>query len=209
MVSLLKRLFSQEDAFEGVPTQQVNLEKSSEVGLVWNLFTELRKEVVEEKKIRTQILQVKITLVSAGIGVIAANAGTVPLELFVVPAFAAVFFDFLINSTGFSIKRIGYYCRTHLEPNLNKAFKNSNPSGEMLWWEDFLAQGELWSPSALFGHLGHTGLAISVAVIALLIQSDWRLSAPLIVAMVGLFIYDIVLFRRTKKIAVLKRSNVE
>jgi hypothetical protein len=207
-MSFLRGLFSQQDAFEDVPTKQVSLEKPSEVGLVWNLFTELRKQVVEGQKIRTQILQVKITLVSAGIGVIAANAGTVPLELFAVPAFAAVFFDFLINGTNYSIKRIGYYCRTHLEPNLDKAFKSSNPSGEMLWWEEFLAQGELQKQSAQFGHLGHTGLAISVAVIALLIQPDWRLSAPLIVAMVGLFIYDIVLFRRTEKIAILKRSDV-
>ena len=65
----------------------------------FNLLIELRKEVIESQKIRAQVIGFKITFVSAGIGVIIANLEKLPPVLLAVPAFAAIFFDFLIDST--------------------------------------------------------------------------------------------------------------
>lgn len=78
---------------------------------LWQLFVELRKEIVESQKIRAQIIGFKITFISSGIGLIIAGRNTVPQTLLIVPALAAIFFDFLIQSYSFSIKRIGRYCR--------------------------------------------------------------------------------------------------
>ena len=39
----------------------------------WELYLELRREIVESQKLRTQIVGFKITLVSAGVGLIVAN----------------------------------------------------------------------------------------------------------------------------------------
>ena len=85
--------------------------------VAWDLFVELRKELVALQGIRARVIGFKITLVSAGVGIIVANLkGGVPPALLVVPAFAAMFFDLLMHSYSFSIKRTGYYCRKHLEP---------------------------------------------------------------------------------------------
>jgi len=58
--------------------------------LAWNLFIELRKELVESQKIRAQIIGFKITFVSAAIALIGANLDKI-IEyeyLLFVPAFA-------------------------------------------------------------------------------------------------------------------------
>lgn len=208
-MNLLRRLFSPIGPLEHSSTAsaQVKLEQAREVDLAWNPMVELRKELVETQRIRSQIIGVKITFVSAGIGVIAANIDAVPVQLLVIPALAAILFDLLISSYGFSIKSIGYYCRSYIEPRLKKAFHNSDSPGEMLLWEEFVAQGRFRQPLFLWGNLGLTALAIILAVIALLAPFDTMLSPPLLVVIAVFFLYDIVSFRRTDKVGLPDRAD--
>src|SRR5579859_6081320 len=83
---------------------------------IWDLFVELRKEIIESQKIRAQIIGFKITFISTAIGLVLASSNRGSQMTLIVPAFAAIFFDFLIQSYSFSIKRIGRYCRENLEP---------------------------------------------------------------------------------------------
>ena len=149
----------------------------------------------------------KITTVSAGIGIIAANIDDVAIQLLVIPAFAAIFFDFLINSYGFSIKRIGHYCRTCVEPCLKEVLATTDLPRIPRLWEEFLAQSNLRQNLALWGNLGLTGLAIVVAIIALYIAPlatgnvlEWILSISLTVVLIVLFVYDIISFRQTDQV---------
>lgn len=84
--------------------------------LAWNLFVEVRKEILEYQKTRTQVIGFKITFVTAGVGLIVANTDKVSTRLFLLPALAAIFFDLLVISQNFAIKRAGYYCLKHVEP---------------------------------------------------------------------------------------------
>jgi hypothetical protein len=170
------------------------------VDFAWNLMVELRKELVETQRIRSQVIGFKITFVSTAIGVIAANLDKVSLQLLVIPAFAAIFFDLLINSYGYSIKRIGFYCRNYIEPNLKTMLvDSSNWLAEMPLWEEFLAKDKFRQNLGLWGNLGITGLAVVVAVIALVIQFDWQFSTPLLIILAISFIYDVAAFLRTDK----------
>ncbi|MCP4049229.1 MAG: hypothetical protein GY730_00785, partial [bacterium] len=115
--------------------------------ILWSLLLELRKELVESQKIRTQIIGFKITFVTAAIGVIATKVITPDIikghdaaiyrSLFIIPAFAAIFFDFLIYSYSFSIKRIGSYCRYIIEPQI-KSFCEIGPDDDFPLWEEFI-----------------------------------------------------------------------
>ena len=71
--------------------------------LAWNLFTELRKELVEAQSLRTRVIGLKVTFVSAAAAVVAGLDDPEPLMI-AIPAVAAVFFDVLINSYSFSVK---------------------------------------------------------------------------------------------------------
>src|SRR5437879_6140799 len=104
--------------------------------LAWKKYTELRKEIVEAQKIRAQMVGFKITFVSASVGLIGANLGKVPIILLVIPAVASVFFDNLITSYSFSIKRTGFYCWKYLEPLL-QADCTGLPS-DFLFWEEYM-----------------------------------------------------------------------
>jgi len=106
----------------------------NELDLAWNLFVELRKEIVETQKIRAQVIGFKITFTSTAIGIIIAGSARWPIELLVLPAFAAVFFDTLIASYGVGIKRMGFYCHRILEPVLRKI---TAPSDCFLLWHEF------------------------------------------------------------------------
>ena len=53
----------------------------NDADLAWNLFVELRKEIVETQKIRSQVIGFKITFSSTAIGVIIAGSGKWPLQL--------------------------------------------------------------------------------------------------------------------------------
>jgi hypothetical protein len=153
--------------------------------VAWNLFCELRKELIESQKIRAQIIGVKITFVSASMGLLAKGWESIPHEILVIPAFAAIFFDFLITSYSFSIKRIGAYCRTHLEPQMRC---DSTFDSEKMLWQQFLNEDartvQIYS---LAGNLGLTFLASFVGGAALIARFSWWISGSLLlVLMVGL-----------------------
>ena len=147
----------------------------------WDLFTELRKELVELQKIRAQILGFKYTLIGAGIAVIAgylakeAHPGDVAFLLLFVPALAAPFFDVLIHSYSLSIKRTGYYCRAYLEPLLRAG--NGLPSAPgFLMWEEFMSESSGREPRMrtliLVGTLGTTLLMAAPALATLPVLGD-------------------------------------
>lgn len=99
--------------------------------IVWQLFVELRKELLEAQKIRAQVLGFKFTFITAAMGLMLANIEKIEKEILVLPAFAAIFFDFIVNSYSFSIKRIGCYVRDHIEPVLAK--NKDVPEGFVMW----------------------------------------------------------------------------
>jgi peptidoglycan/LPS O-acetylase OafA/YrhL len=155
--------------------------------LAWMLMVELRKETIDAQRIRAQVIGFKITFVSAGIGIIAANADGFQSQLFYIPAFAAIFFDFLIHSYSYSIKRIGYYCRKCLEPKLREYSKW--PENDPLW-EEFMTTKKAKQHLALIGHIGITCLAVIVAFFA-----TSPLSIPLISILFLSLGGDIITFR--------------
>lgn len=129
----------------------------STADFAWMLIAELRKELVEAQRIRTQTIGFKITFVSAAIALIAAQPENVPLATLAIPAFAAVFFDLLIIGYSFSIKRIGFYCRTYLEPAIREG--RSFPEWFELW-EEFLRRPETRQTFAVRGNIGFTFLLL-------------------------------------------------
>lgn len=162
----------------------------------FSLLIELRKEVLESQKIRAQVIGFKITFVSAGIAVIIANLEKLPPMLLSVPAFAAIFFDFLIDSYSFSIKRIGYYCRSHLEPYIRK---HSELDKSFLLWEEFMHQPGAGQIFAIVGNLGLTLLAVVPAIIGLLKPFRFAVSVPLIGILAVLLYFDVHAFVRIGK----------
>jgi hypothetical protein len=149
----------------------------------WELFVELRKEIIESQKIRAQIIGFKITFVSSAVAVILANGARIPQQLLIVPAFAAVFFDFLIHSYSFSIKRIGRYCRENLEPVLFGA------SG-FCPWEEFMSNPANRERYSMIGDLGITFLAAIPAIMALASPFRWNVSVPLFLVLLLLLAID-------------------
>ena len=160
---------------------------------LWDLFVELRKEIIESQKIRAQIIGFKITFISAGIGLILANSNRGSQMTLVVPAFAAIFFDFLIQSYSFSIKRIGRYCRQHLEPVLFP--KNAEVSFSS--WEEFMSSPQNRQSYAMIGNLGITVLAVIPAIAALFSPFRPAASLPILLALVGFLAIDGVCFLKT------------
>lgn len=139
--------------------------------ILWNILVELRKEILLAQETRAKLIAVKITAVSAGIGLIYANIDKVNSNLLIVPAVASIFFDILISSYSISTKRIGFYCRHYLEPGLIAS--RSLPDGFM-YWEDFVEQKLLKQLFSLFGNLGLTSIIISLTIINCIIN----LSSP-------------------------------
>lgn len=154
----------------------------------WNLYTELRKELTSLQTIRAQVIGFKITFVSAGIGLIAANLDKAPPLLFVIPGFAAIFFDLLTHSYSFSIKRTGSYIRRNLEPILRVGY--AFPSERYLW-EEFMASSHAGKNMSVFGNVGITILALAPAIIVLFNPWIWMVSLPLVAFLTLLFVYDI------------------
>lgn len=159
--------------------------------LAWNLITELRKETLESQRMRTQVIGFKITFLSAAIGFIYANKDKIPPESFdillIIPAFAAIFFDYLIISYSISIRRIGLYCKRHLERQLKD--ETSMHKG-FCFWEDFFETKQMRPSLAIFANLGITLLALAPTVGVLL-----RAYHPLITfALIVLLMYDVAAF---------------
>src|SRR5689334_12345444 len=125
--------------------------------LAWNLLTELRKETLESQRMRTQVIGFKITFVSAAVGFTYANRDKIPPESFdillMIPAFAAIFFDLLIISYSISIRRIGLYCKTHLEEQLKD---EAQMHKGFCFWESFFESKQMRPSLAIFANLGIT-----------------------------------------------------
>jgi hypothetical protein len=161
----------------------------AEYEVAWNIFTELRKEILESQKIRAQIIGVKITFVGTSIGLIAANPDRISSVLLVIPAFAAMFFDLLIISYSFSINRIGYYTRNHLEKKIHTACRLPE---DFILWQEFL----YYNPRTrqLFSHYGNVGLtflALVPAAIALFSPFRPWISLLLLTALLALFVFTL------------------
>jgi len=167
--------------------------KHEKFDFAWNLMTELRKEVLTSKRIRAQIVGFKITFVTTTTGLIVVNIAKLPIEILALPAFAAIFFDLLINGYSRSIKRIGFYCRSYIEPILKDS--SEWPQAYPLW-EEFMGGREVRQYLSLVGNLGITTLILVVAVFALL--STFRLvpTLPVLAALLMLSAYDIITFVR-------------
>ncbi len=155
--------------------------------LAWRLFVELRKEIVDGQKIRAQAIGFKITFVSAVTGIIVTNRKDLADALLVIPAFAAIFFDFLITSYSFSIKRIGYYTREYLEPQLRQFFEVPK---DMLLWEEFMSSGKARQRMSIAGNYGLTLLVVAAACLGLFRPYYPVLSPVLLVLLLGLTVVD-------------------
>ncbi len=124
------------------------------------------------------------------------------MPFFAIPAFASMFFDSLISSYSFSIKRTGYYCRTRLEPLLREGMELP-PDFEC--WEQFLLRKSVRQNLAYLGNLGLTLLACGVASIGLLLAPDaiivFWFRVSIFVLMVVLFLWTAWQFHRPDDIA--------
>ena len=157
--------------------------------MLWALFLELRKEVLQAQEIRSKIVGFKLTFLSAIIGLIYANVHHgVNSNLLIVPAVAAIFFDFLINSYSMSTKRIGYYCMHYLEP----AFLSpENKPENFLMWESFVNQKKVNQVFSLFGNLGITLIIDATASVNGFITLNLLYALCLMVFLIFLFCVDV------------------
>jgi hypothetical protein len=128
--------------------------------MLWNIFVELRKEILLAQETRAKYVNFKITFVSACIGLIFANLDKLDSNLLLIPAIAAIFFDLLINSYTISTKRIGFYCRHYIEPGL---LQQSSIPKEFKFWESYINQANLKQSFSLFGNVGLTLIIILLA----------------------------------------------
>ena len=182
--------------------------------LAWQIFSELRKEAVEAQKIRAQILGFKITFVSTSIGLILANFNSIPHLVLVIPALSAVFFDILISSCNASLRRIGLYLRTHIEPTLKDSY---NWPQEVPLWEEFLSSIRssfkyeyLSGLLSAIGNFGITLLASLPAIWALFNPFQKRLSLSILMILVISIIYDfLVLSTPAKRYQNLIRGRIK
>jgi hypothetical protein len=166
---------------------------------IWELFVELRKELLESQRIRAQVIGFKITFVTTAIGVIIERIARLEFSsaLLVIPAIAAVCFDFLIYSYSFSIKRIGAYTREHIEPALAKS---GQVPEEYLQWQAYLTQPKTRQSLALYGNLGLTALAIVAAAMALFVPYDPKISIPLLIVLGLSAVLDVVAYRAPRRL---------
>jgi hypothetical protein len=160
-----------------------DLHPMTEAETAWNLYIELRKEIVATQHLRSAVVGLKITFVSAAIGFILANK--MPVELLAVPALAAIAFDCLIIAATRGIKRKGKYCRDCLEPKIcdGCSWRNTYP-----FWEGYLVTNRSGASLPLIGNAGMTLLAIAPAIVCLAagMIDSWAVTA-LVFVMGALF----------------------
>ena len=159
----------------------------------WNMITELRIELREAQKIRSQIIGIKIAFVAASLGFVVGGKSGPEYPLILVPAFASIFFDSLIISYGVSIKRIGFYSRTYLEPKIRD---NINwPTDEPLW-EEAMGLKEMRQYFAGFGNIGLTAIMVIPAILYLKISkpfnTNYDINSILAFLLGALLILDII-----------------
>lgn len=172
----------------------------------WDLFVELRKELVESQKIRSQILGFKITFISAFVALLgSANSDGV---LFVMPAFASVCFDYVIHSYSFSIKRIGRYVKLYIEPQLIESgeFKEG-----FTLWESYLKDPKTQQNLlVMYANFGLTLLAAVLAVYYLLHPFIPKITPVLVGALLVALAIEIYIpfsMRKLRKIKKVVRNN--
>jgi hypothetical protein len=139
----------------------------------------------------------KITFVSAAIGLMAMNLNALDKSLFVIPAFAAICFDFIIYSYSFSIKRIGCYTREHIEPTLKR--QGAIPDDFVLW-QKFLTQPKTKQNLALYGNFGLTLLTVTIAITGLFSPFRPALSLALLCVLAIFLVMDILAYLSPRKL---------
>lgn len=167
--------------------------------LAWNLFTELRKELLESQKIRAQVTGFKITFVTTVLAVIATNAdklASFSAVLLTVPAFSAIFFDYLIVSYSFSIKRIGVYCELYLEPLLRERYGMPE---NIVMWQDFLKHPATRQNFSILSNLGITLLAATAGAVGILVPYKEPQSPILLVLLIIFLALDFVFYLEPRK----------
>lgn len=160
---------------------------------------------MESQKIRSQVMGFKITFVTAMIGLMANGLNSIDKALFVIPAFAAICFDFIIYSYSFSIKRIGSYTRDHIEPLLRN--QEQLPVGFALW-QEFLTEPKTRQNLAIYGNLGLTMLSVALSVIVLFTPFRPIFSLPLL-GVLSIFVFlDVIAYRSPKKLGKLWKGEL-
>ncbi len=162
----------------------------------WNLFVELRKELLETQKILAKMLVFKIAFVTVLLGLIASYIHDLHNALLVIPAFAAMFLDFIIISYCFSIKRISAYTRECIEPALKESGKVPK---NFVMWQQYLAQPKARQHLATYGVFGVTFLSVIVAFVALFpVRTNYSLI--LILALLVFVFMDIFTYYESQKL---------
>jgi hypothetical protein len=156
--------------------------------LAWNLYAELRKEILSTQQLRARAIEFKITFVSTAIGLIVANLRSLDPRLLILPAFAAIFFDLLIISYSFAIKRKGAYARTCLEPLLREY---TGWPEKTLLWEEFMSKGAQRQLLSFIANIGITILSALPGVFFLLRPPQTVINILLIAIFGMLLIYAI------------------
>jgi hypothetical protein len=127
------------------------------------------------------------------VGLVAANIERVPPYVLIVASFSALFFDLLINSYSFSIKRIGYYIRCNIEPILKET---SNWPSQIPLWEEFMVTAGVKQRLSYWGNSGMTLLVVAVGIASLYMPSkmspiadEWRLLLGIVLIVFFIIVY--------------------
>ncbi len=171
---------------------------------IWDLFVELRKELMETQRIRAQVIGFKVAFVTTAVGVIATKIHNLDAILFVLPAFAAMLFDLLIYSYSFSIKRIGLYVRDHVEPALAR---HGHMPADFVQWQDYLTQPKTRQELAHYGNFGLTVLVVLIGGVALFFPFRPWVSLPLLTALIVLAAFDLAAYRSPRRLGKLWKEE--
>lgn len=169
--------------------------QSGEPDKKWDLWVDLRKEMLEAQKIRAQVIGFKITFISTAAGLIIAELDKLPNTIWTVLALASIFFDLLINNYSFGIDRIAFYCRNYLEPSLKDTYQSLKT---IPLWEEFVGSTKYKQSLSFIGNLGITFLVVFAAVTGLFIPFRWIVSMPLLILLGLLSAYDFNAFMKPK-----------
>jgi hypothetical protein len=112
-----------------------------------------------------------------------------------IPAFAAIFFDLLINSYSVSIKRIGAYVGRFLEPTLKST---GRWPADVPMWEEYMRSPKRKQRYSLVGNLGITLMAAVPGIVSLFRPFRGAVSLPLLLAYIPLLAYDLEAFLRPR-----------
>ena len=111
------------------------------------------------------------------------------------PAFAAIFFDLIIASYNFSIKRIGHYLGHVIEPEL----KTKHPTPRLLW-EEYM---QLPQSKQVVANLGNLGITLLVSIVAawVLLAHPSIEAISMLVVLAALLVIDCGVVLRPKTLA--------